>query len=170
MLLAAAAALVWIGYFVAASSPEDHRALPLFGLKYPRDRTFLLWLSVGLSGIAGGASFDLKWLYHSVAKWTWNSDRVLWRLIVPILSGTLATASAMMVASGVVSFLNAQFFNNFYGAVGAGYFIGYFSDNVLAALQNLAVRWFGTVDKKYTGRVEQNGSEPEDDANGAAGE
>lgn len=131
-----------------------HRALPLLELVYPRDRTLLLWVSIGLSGVVGGASFALKWLYHSVAKWSWNRDRILWRLIVPVLSGIVSVFVALMVASGVVSFINSQFFNNFYGACGAGFFIGYFSDNVLAALQNLATKWFGTVDKRFTGRSE----------------
>lgn len=152
ILVVAAVGLTWIGYYVAPPSPEDARSLPLFNLAYPRDRSFLLWAGVGLSGIAGGASFALKWLYHSVAKWSWNRDRILWRLVVPPLSGTLAVFVGLMISSEVVSFLNAKFFDNFYGAIGAGYFIGYFSDNVLAALQNTAGKWFGTVDKAHVRR------------------
>ncbi len=56
---------------------------------------------------------------------------------------------ATMISAGIISVFNAQFFQTFYGALGGGFFIGYFSDNVLAALQNLAVKWFGTVDKRY---------------------
>jgi fructose-specific phosphotransferase system IIC component len=109
----------------------------------------LLSVTVALSGVVGGTAFALKWLYHSVAKWLWNSDRILWRLIVPHLSGMLALFVAAMITSGIVSVFNAEFFSNFYGALGGGFFIGYFSDNVLAALQNLAVKWFGTVDKRF---------------------
>jgi hypothetical protein len=116
-------------------------------LEYPRDRTFLLWIAVGLSGVVGGTSFALKWLYHSVAKALWNRDRILWRLIVPALSGTLAVFVSMLVASGILSLIDSRFFNNFYGAVGAGWLLGYFSDNVLASLQKLAHKWFGTVDE-----------------------
>ncbi len=58
-----------------------------------------------------------------------------------------------MISSGIVSVFNPAFFQNFYGALGGGFFIGYFSDNVLAALQNLAVKWFGTVDKRYQRKV-----------------
>lgn len=159
--MVAGSILIWIGYYVAVPSPEDVRKLPIAGLIYPRDRTLILWVSIALSGVAGGASFDLKWLYHSVAKWTWNRDRLLWRLMVPFLSGTLAVFVAMMIRSGVVSFLNAAFFDNFYGGLSAGFLIGYFSDNVLAALQNLAVKWFGTVDKRYSGSSVSSSSKPQ---------
>lgn len=142
-----AVALIWIGYVVGATSPEDRREFWI--IAYPRDRSFLLGLTVALSGIVGGTAFSLKWLYHSVAKWAWNTDRVFWRLIVPFLSGILAFFVAAMITAGIVSVFNADFFSNFYGALGGGFFIGYFSDNVLAALQNLAVKWFGTVDKRY---------------------
>jgi hypothetical protein len=143
--------LVAIGYVAGATSPEDVRS---FGpIEYPRDRSFLLALTVALSGTVGGTAFALKWLYHSVAKWTWNKDRVWWRLIVPFLSGILSFFVSAMISAGIVSVFNAEFFQGFYGALGGGFFIGYFSDNVLAALQNLAVKWFGTVDKRYHRRI-----------------
>lgn len=158
-------ALFWIGFVVGAASPEDHRQFGL--IVYPRDRAFLLALTTAISGVVGGTAFALKWLYHSVAKWLWNTDRILWRLIVPFLSGMLAFFVSAMITAGIVSVFNAAFFSNFYGALGGGFFIGYFSDNVLAALQNLAVKWFGTVDKRYQ-RVPGHAHEPE--ANPAMGE
>jgi hypothetical protein len=147
-LAAVAYILLSIGMLVAADAPADAGTLP-FGISYPKDRRFLIWLSIALSGSAGGTAFALKWLYHSVAKWTWNRDRILWRLIVPPLSGVFAVFVAFMVSAEIVPFLNAKAFENFYRALGAGFLLGYFSDNVLASLQNLAVRWFGTVDSKF---------------------
>ncbi len=148
VLLANTIGLIWIGYHVASSSPAAHQATTLFGipLDYPRDRAFLLWIAVGFSGVIGGSCFALKWLYHSVAKGLWNRDRVLWRLIVPILSGSVAVFVSMLVASGILSLIDSKFFSNFYGATGVGWLVGYFSDNVLASLQKLAHKWFGTVD------------------------
>lgn len=148
LLIACTVALLWLGYYVAATSPGDHREFANFA--YPRDRAFFLGVTIALSGIVGGTAFSLKWLYHSVAEWSWNRDRILWRIIVPFLSGILAFFVASMITSGILSVFNSAFFSNFYGALGGGFFIGYFSDNVLAALQNLAVKWFGTVDKRYT--------------------
>ena len=34
------------------------------------------WIALWTAGLIGGTVFDLKWLYHSVAKATWNQDRV----------------------------------------------------------------------------------------------
>jgi hypothetical protein len=98
--------------------------------------------------VVGGTSFALKWLYHSVAKDSWNHDRFIWRLVVPILSGVFAVFVGFMVASGIVPFLNTDAFNHFYKSLGAGFFIGYFSDNVLAKLQRLANQWFGLAGGK----------------------
>lgn len=154
VLTAVSVSLLTIGKAVGAKPalPQDIA----FGLKYPTDRTFLLWVSIALSGTAGGTAFALKWLYHSVAKWTWNRDRILWRFIVPPLSGVFAVFVAFMVSAEIVPFLNAKAFDNFYRALGAGFLLGYFSDNVLAALQNLAVKWFGTVDTRFRGGADKD--------------
>lgn len=148
ILLACTAGMIWIGYHVAPPSAADHQSVTLLGVNfaYPRDRKFLLWMSTGLSGMIGGCCFALKWLYHSVAKGMWNRDRVLWRLIVPLLSGSVAVFVSMLVASGILSLIDSKFISNFYGASGIGWLVGYFSDNVLASLQKLAHKWFGTVD------------------------
>jgi hypothetical protein len=161
LLVLCSIALVWVGYVVGATSPEDYRQYG--SIVYPRDRSFLLAVTITLSGIVGGTAFALKWLYHSVAKWLWNTDRILWRLIVPFLSGMLAFFVSAMITAGIVSVFNAAFFSNFYGALGGGFFIGYFSDNVLAALQNLAVKWFGTVDKRFQ-RLSGHTHEPEEES------
>jgi hypothetical protein len=111
----------------------------------PTHRELLVWLTIGLSGVCGGTVFALKWLYHSVAKDLWHRDRILWRLLVPILSGTLAAFLAFMIASGIVPFFNKNAFSSFYLAAGFGFFVGLFSDNALAALNRLAIRTFGNV-------------------------
>jgi hypothetical protein len=144
--------LVAIGYRAAApefglNNIPIEQSLP-FGLSYPRDRQFVIWLSVALSGVVGGTSFALKWLYHSVAKDAWNHDRIVWRLVVPILSGVFSVFVGFMVASGIVPFLNTNAFDHFYKSLGVGFFIGYFSDNVLAKLQRLANQWFGLAGGK----------------------
>jgi hypothetical protein len=154
VMAAVSISLLTIGKVVGArpTAPQDIA----LGLQYPRDRNFLIWVSIALSGSAGGTAFALKWLYHSVAKWTWNRDRILWRFIVPVLSGVFAVFVAFMVSAEIVPFLNAKAFDNFYRALGAGFLFGYFSDNVLAALQNLAAKWFGTVDTRFRGGADRD--------------
>ena len=147
--------LISIGYCAGAprfnqNNTVIEQSLP-FGLSYPRDRQFTIWLCVALSGTVGGTSFTLKWLYHTIAKDTWHHDRIIWRLVVPILSGVFAVFVGFMVASGLVPFLNTKAFDQFYWSLAVGFFIGYFSDNVLAKLQRLANQWFGLAGGKVKG-------------------
>lgn len=68
-------------------------------LEYPRNwlqlsdqkyRTLFLYGLAWLGGTFGGTLFDIKWLYHSVARQIWHMDRRLWRLFTPHLSGGLS--------------------------------------------------------------------------------
>lgn len=105
-----------------------------------------VWLSIVLAGAIGGATSALKWLYHTVAKKRWHRDRVIWRLLVPILSAVLALFFGLMISSGLLPFIREPMLMNFLGGAGFGFFVGLFSDNVLASLQRLAHRVFGTVE------------------------
>ena len=105
------------------------------------------WPAVFCAGVAGGCLFALKFLYHTVAKEEWNRDRVLWRFIVPLNSGTLALFSGFGITAGIIPFIDQRLFDKIYIALFFGFFIGHFSDNFLAALQRLALNWFGTVDR-----------------------
>jgi len=134
-----------IGYDVS-SSPARNSGFIASYFELSRDRALLIWISLALAGAVGGATFALKWLYHSVAKFSWNRDRWVWRFTVPLISSVLSLFSAFMITSGIVPFLSKTAFDNFYVALGFGFFAGYFSDNLLAALQRTAKRTFGTVD------------------------
>jgi hypothetical protein len=138
-------ALFVVGYDVVGRE-DNYQGIVSYLFDFPRQRSFLVWICVALSGAVGGATFALKWLYHTVAKGIWNRDRILWRLTVPLISGILALFLGFMIVSGLVPFLNGRSFDNFYVALGFGFFTGYFSDNVLGALQRLALQLFGTVD------------------------
>jgi hypothetical protein len=146
LLVGGLALLFFVGYGLAIAD-QSQSGKVAFYFDLPQHRTFLIWVSIAISGAIGGVTFSLKWLYHSVAKSLWNRDRVLWRFIVPIISGVLAMFCGFMIVSGIVPFLSRTAFDNFYVALGFGFFTGYFSDNVLAALQRLAKRTFGTVDE-----------------------
>lgn len=55
LLVASTAALLWIGYVAAATSPADNRDFGI--ILYPRDRDLLLAITVALSGVVGGTAF-----------------------------------------------------------------------------------------------------------------
>lgn len=109
------------------------------------------WLSVGLGGLIGGAVFALKWHYHSVAKRIWHQDRLVWRITAPILSSVLATFVIMMIRADIVPLIGVEKISSILAATAFAFFLGLFSDNLLASLQNLAAQMFGTLkDKNQT--------------------
>jgi hypothetical protein len=118
-------------------------------------KTLLLYATISLSGICGGCSSALKWLYHSVAKQRWHRDRVVWRLTVPPLSGTLAVFTGMMIVSGLVPFLARSWLTSLTAAAAFGFFVGLFSDNLLAALEKIAFNIFGTMNDRTAKPTEQ---------------
>jgi hypothetical protein len=97
-------------------------------------------------GAFGGTLFDAKYLYHTVAKGSWNADRLVWRLLTPMISGGLAFGLVALVASGLLPLLDAQKIRVAPATVGFSMLAGYFSDNAIAALAKQANRLFGTMD------------------------
>ena len=106
---------------------------------------FLKWIAVALAGLVGGTTYDLKWLYHSVGRNTWNRDRLLWRIVVPPISGVVSVFFAFLVQAGFVNLTGAKPFG-WYAALGLGFLFGYFSDNVIAYLYRTSSRLFGATE------------------------
>jgi hypothetical protein len=146
ILATASAGLFQIGLHIVLGA-QVH-PLPAFVGQYPSNRRLLLLLIIGLSGACGGSSASLKWLYHTVAKQRWHRDRLIWRLVVPILSAVLAVFTGLMIDSGLIPFVTGKSLSTPAVCGGLGFFVGLFSDNVLGSLQRLAFRIFGTVDKQ----------------------
>lgn len=135
---------------VTTKSPENTKDglvySPLLGVYFVEE--YFKWVALAAAGFVGGAVFDLKWLYHSVAKGIWNVDRCLWRIIVPFNSSMVSLFTGFLFASGVIPFLRNESFEDYYVFLGFGFVFGYFSDNILAALQNLAKQVFGTLNDR----------------------
>ena len=103
----------------------------------------------GLSGgILGGSLFSIKWLYHSVAKCIWNIDRRLWRVFTPWISGGLSLAFLLLIESNLISIFDSRSLDTNSTCIGLGFLIGYFSDNAIAKLSELASTLFGTTKMK----------------------
>jgi hypothetical protein len=127
----------------------------LFWLGYPKQS--LHWTSrqydsilyyglAWLGGTLGGTLFDLKWLYHSVARGLWNLDRRLWRIFTPHISGALSFAVVALMSAGVIRIFDSESIKSSYPTVvGLSFLIGYFSDNAIAKLSEIATTLFGDV-------------------------
>ncbi len=119
----------------------------LLSLDSARYTTLAAFGYAWLGGTYGGTLLDTKWLYHGVAKGSWNSDRLIWRLFIPFLSGGVSVAVFSLVISGLLPLIDVSRLRNSPAVLGLSILTGYFSDNAIAALARLADRLFGTLDK-----------------------
>ncbi|MCW0016061.1 hypothetical protein [Rhizobium sp. BT-226] len=144
LLVALSSALLYIGVCITnADRKSSFVSMSLFALVVHRE--MLQWVIVTIAGGIGGVVFDLKWLYHSVARGLWTRDRGLWRLLVPMISAVVSVFLAFIIVSGLLPFFKSEAFRTTYFALGFGFIFGYFSDNVIAALQNFAQKNIGTT-------------------------
>ena len=97
-----------------------------------------------LGGLFGGVLFDIKWLYHGVAKGMWHEDRRLWRLFMPHLSAGLAFAVVLAMSSGMFVIFDQEALLTPAVAATIGFLVGYFSDHAIAKLSEIAGTLFGT--------------------------
>ena len=138
---------LWLDLPKTALHLSDAKYQPL--LKYG-----VAWLS----GVLGGTLFDLKWLYHSVARQLWNIDRRLWRIFTPHISGGLAFAVTALVSSGLLSVFDKKAADNLSLVVGSSFLVGYFSDSAIAKLSEIAETLFGASRAKEKHRADEQTS------------
>lgn len=103
---------------------------------------------VFFGGVFGGTIFDIKWLVHAVAKRKWHMDRRLWRLLVPLTSGAFSLAFATLISSGFLKIFDPNSLQSPATAFGFGFLVGYFSDNAIAKLSEVAQTLFGTLEDR----------------------
>lgn len=134
LILACAAALIliWLG------TPRGW-----LGIGEARYATFRIYAFAWVSGTLGGTLFAVKWLYHSVAKGSWNADRLAWRVFTPHLSGGFSFGLIALATSGVLEILNHELLRSSTAVVGLGFILGYFSDFTVARLYKVAEHVLG---------------------------
>jgi hypothetical protein len=103
-----------------------------------RHYIFSLW-----GGELGGTLFAMKWLVHSVAKNDWNLDRQIWRILTPHLSASLAFVIVLLINCGIFKLADPNGMS-IYKCYGIGFLVGYFSDNAIGKLTELAQVFFGS--------------------------
>jgi len=103
---------------------------------YPFHSLSSVYALVG--GLLGGTLFDIKTLYHSVARNCWNEDRRLWRLFVPYISGALSLIVIIAMQSGIISAFDKNSICKPENSLSISFIVGYFSDNAIAKLREIA--------------------------------
>lgn len=102
------------------------------------------------AGLLGGVTFSIKIFYRAVAHGQWNYDRRYWRWFQPFISLSVTSVVAAFMIDDIVS-------SHVYWTYSIGYFAGYFSENAVGKMYDIAVILFSSPVK----------SENEEDANGA---
>jgi len=114
-------------------------------LSDPRYQTLYRYALAWVSGVLGGTLFDIKWLYHSVAKYKWNRDRRLWRVFTPHISGALSCAVVTLISSGILRVFDHRATESPSLVFALSFLVGYFSDNTIAKLAEVAGTMFGPI-------------------------
>ncbi len=132
------------------------------GLSDQKYKSILKYGIAWLSGVLGGTLFDLKWLYHCVARLSWHMDRRLWRIFTPHISGGLAFAFVALISSGMLRIFDRQAVESLSLVVGVAFVVGYCSDMAVAKLTEIAETLFGAsrAKEKHKDGPRQEGSGP----------
>lgn len=105
-----------------------------------------------LGGTLGGVLFDVKWLYHTVARGNWHLDRRLWRMLTPHISGGLSFAFVLLSSSGLLRIFNTEELSRPSVVLSVSFLVGYFSDAATGKLAEVATTVFGTTSAQTTSK------------------
>lgn len=110
--------LLWLEYpkHLIHLSDQKYRPIVKYGFSWA-------------SGSLGGTLFDVKWLYHSVARGRWHMDRRLWRIFTPLISGGLSFFVLALVASGGLRIFDSRATDSLSVVIGLGFLVGRFARN-----------------------------------------
>ncbi|MFZ1058044.1 MAG: hypothetical protein WAP47_02505 [Candidatus Rokuibacteriota bacterium] len=108
------------------------------------------------AGLLGGAVFGVKYLYRVVARGYWHVDRRLWRYLSPLNALALAF---VMGAALEASFVSARGPSSTGAIVTFGFMVGYFADQAIAKLHEIATAMFGTATKSVDKTKAPSGTE-----------
>jgi hypothetical protein len=97
-----------------------------------------------LGGAFGGSMFGLKWTYHVIAKQYWHLDRRAWRFSIPLISGSLSIIFISLISSSLIGIFDPGILSKTSATFAIGSLVGYFSDNAIRKLVEVADTLFGT--------------------------
>lgn len=93
------------------------------------------------AGLLGGVTFSIKIFYRAVARGKWNLDRQYWRIFSPLISLSVTSMVAAFMMEDILS-------SHVYWTFAVGYFAGYFSENAVGKMYDIAVVLFSTPTEK----------------------
>ncbi|HJA82090.1 MAG TPA: hypothetical protein H9776_10230 [Candidatus Mediterraneibacter intestinipullorum] len=106
------------------------------------------------SGLLGGSTFGMKYFYRVVARGLWNEDRVYWRFFSPFIAVSLSLVMAAIMVKAVLSSSSM--------AISIGFLTGYFSDEAVSKMYDVACVLFLKSDNGVNNRDSINDKIDED--------
>jgi len=97
------------------------------------------------SGLLGGVIFGMKYFYRVIARGYWTQDRIYWRIFSPFISMSVACIVGVMASSGILTTHNNASSS---GAIAVGFFAGYFADEAVGKMYEIATLLFGKTKKE----------------------
>ena len=105
------------------------------------------------SGLLGGTIFGLKYFYRVVSRGYWSQDRKYWSFFSPWISACVAFVVGCMVLSG---YINATQTQSFAAEICVGFITGYFADEAVGKMSEVATALFGSNSKTDPNKVDSN--------------
>lgn len=105
------------------------------------------------SRLLGGTIFGLKYFYRVVSRGYWSQDRKYWRFFSPWISACVAFVVGCMVLSG---YINATQTQSFAAEICVGFITGYFADEAVGKMSEVATALFGSNSKTDPNKVDSN--------------
>ena len=105
------------------------------------------------SGLLGGTIFGLKYFYRVVSRGYWSQDIKYWRFFSPWISACVAFVVGCMVLSG---YINATQTQSFAAEICVGFITGYFADEAVGKMSEVATALFGSNSKTDPNKVDSN--------------
>lgn len=93
------------------------------------------------AGLLGGVTFSIKIFYRAIARGKWNLDRQYWRIFSPLISLSVTSVVAAFMIEDILT-------SHLYWPFAIGYFAGYFSENAVGKMYDIAVILFSTPSEK----------------------
>lgn len=116
----------------------------LFSLCGDKRLQFEVILFYFFSGLLGGTIFGIKYFYRVVSRGYWSIDRIYWRIFSPWISSCIALIVGSMVLSG---YIGASSTPSNSSGVCIGFVSGYFADEAVGKMSEVASALFGKVKK-----------------------
>lgn len=117
------------------------------GLVSPADIQFKKIVYFGASGALGGVTFGIKYFYRVIARGWWHQDRTAWRLKSPWVATTVAIVVGAMIDSAMISSVSSGKSMSGYTVLAVGFLAGYFADEAVGKMYEVATVIFGRSSK-----------------------